>query len=111
MKTATLTLTNTQAAERARHAARLLRLANALSHHLAEYNAMMTTLKPFAKRIGYALTDMNNAISEANAFMESIDCDGPKFPPIEITVPTAIEYDSEALDYARNQLDELPRER
>lgn len=105
--TTTTTLTNSQSSERHKHGHKLARLANAVSHHLCEFNAMRAELSPYANRVNYAIEQYNNAIADANQFLTSIGYSGPPIPMFCVAIPGEIEYDNADLDVACERMSEL----
>lgn len=106
----TVRLTNAQSSERHKHGYKLARLANAVSHHISEFDAKAAELRPFASRANHAIEQYNNAIADANQFLASIGYDGLPIPMFQVAIPGQIEYDDAMLDYACERMSELGME-
>lgn len=99
-------LTNAQSSDRARHLARITRLARKLDVVLEDYNE---SLGNHPKRIARAIAELNDAIGDAEAFRRSLgECD--PYPRVDIVAPKILEQDGAVFDAVYYDLDELPME-
>lgn len=99
-------LTNAQASERAKHMARITKLARKLDIVLEDYNQ---TLSYHPRRIARALAEFNEAVAEAGTFRASLgECD--PYPRLEIAIPAILEQDGAVFDAVYYDLDDLPRD-